>query len=85
MQFFLIFILNVIKILKYAILVRVLMSWIRSSASPGRFTRFIYEATDPFLRVIRSLLPNTGMIDFSPLIAFFLLDLAEIGIAWLLT
>lgn len=78
MEFLILFLINVIKIVKYMILIRVLMSWIQSGP-PGRFMTFIYEATEPILGLIRRILPRTGMIDLSPLIAFFVLD--AIGIA----
>ena len=79
MEFIAFFLINVIRILKYAILLRVLLSWVQTGY-PGRFTMFIYEATEPVLRIFRSILPKTGMIDLSPIIAFFVLDLAQYGI-----
>jgi len=80
MEFILFFLINVIRILKYAILVRVLMSWIQTGAH-GTVYRFIHESTEPLLGAIRKILPNTGMIDFSPLIAFFILDFLEVFLA----
>ena len=81
MEFLAFFLINVIRIIKYAILVRVLMSWVRGpGASGGRITQMVYEITEPVLKVFRNLLPRTGMIDLSPLIAFFALDLAQIGV-----
>ena len=79
MQFVLIFIITIIRILKYAILIRVLLSWIQQGY-PGRFSQILFEITEPILKIFRNLLPRTGMIDFSPLIAFFALDFAQIGI-----
>ena len=49
------------------ILGRVLMSWF----DPGRsnqVSRFLIQATEPFLAPVRRLLPQTGMFDFSALI-----------------
>ena len=79
MEFVLTFLVTVIKILKYAILIRILMSWIRTGHT-GHFYRVLYEITEPILRVFRNILPRTGMIDFSPILAFFALDFAQMGI-----
>ena len=80
MNFLIFFLINVIKIVKYAILVRVLLSWIQTGGS-GRFGEFIYELTEPVLRLFRNWLPRTGFLDLSPIIAFIVLD----GMEWLLT
>ena len=79
MEFILFFLVNTIKILKYAILVRILLSWIKPGRS-GRFSQILHEITEPILRIFRNLLPKTGMMDFSPILAFFALDFAQIGI-----
>jgi YggT family protein len=80
MEFIAILLINVVRILKYAILVRILMSWFRQGGPPGRFSQILHEVTEPILKIFRNLLPRTGMIDFSPIIAFFALDFAQIGI-----
>lgn len=54
------------------ILGRVLMSWF----DPGRsnqVSRFLVQATEPFLAPVRRLLPQTGMFDFSALIVLLVL------------
>lgn len=78
MEFILFFLVNIIRIVKYAILVRVLMSWM--GGGQGKIGQLIYEITEPVLRVFRNILPRTGMIDFSPLIAFFVLDFLQLGV-----
>ena len=78
MDFILFFLINLIRIVKYAILVRVLMSWV--GGTKGRIGQVIHEITEPVLKIFRNLLPKRGMIDLSPLIAFFVLDFAQIGI-----
>ena len=84
MDFILFFLINIINIVKYAILVRVIMSWMRANPH-GPIARFIGDITEPILRVFRNILPKGGMIDFSPLIAFFALDFLQIGIVSLFT
>lgn len=80
MNFLLFFLINVLRILKYALLLRVLLSWIQPD--PGsRLNQILSQVTEPILAPIRSILPRTGMIDLSPLLAFFALDLAQFGIA----
>jgi len=79
MEFITIFLTTIIKIIKYAILIRVLMSWMQTNPN-GNIARIINEITEPILKFIRKILPRMGMIDLSPLVAFFALDFAEIGI-----
>ena len=49
------------------ILGRVLLSWVNPRFD-GTIPRWIFETTEPLLAPIRRLLPQSGMIDFSPLI-----------------
>ena len=79
MEFIAFFLINVVKILKYALLVRILLSWIQPMGG-GRFVQVLNDVTEPILRIFRNLLPRTGMIDFSPILAFFALDLVEMAI-----
>lgn len=84
MDFALSFIITVLDILKFAILARVIMSWIQVNPN-GRVVRFIYEITEPLLKFVRNILPRTGMIDFSPLLAFFAIGFIQMGIVSLLS
>ena len=52
---------------------RVLMSWVNPRFE-GAVGRFLYETTEPFLSPIRRVLPQTGFVDFSPIVAFLLLS-----------
>ena len=79
MEFLAFFLINVVKVFKYALLVRILLSWIQPMGG-GRFNQVLNDITEPMLRIIRNLLPKTGMIDFSPIIAFFALDFVQMGI-----
>lgn len=57
--------------------IRILLSWV----SPDPYNpvvQFIYKVTEPILRPIRRYLPlQWGMIDFSPILAFFLIQVVE--------
>ncbi len=79
MNFLLILLVNVIRILKYALLLRVLLSWVQPDPS-SKLNQVLSQITEPILGPLRSILPRTGMIDLSPLLAFFALDLAQFGI-----
>jgi YggT family protein len=58
----------------FAILGRVLISWIDPMGNM-RVTQILREITEPILAPIRSVLPSIGMIDLSPLVAMLLLQL----------
>lgn len=59
-----------------ALLARVLFEWIRVPYS-SRVMRFLWDITEPLLAPIRRVVPVLGGLDFSPLIAFFLLNFAQ--------
>lgn len=61
-----------LSIFWWLLLIRVLVSWV----SPNPFNplvQFLYRSTEPILDPIRRLLPPMGPVDFSPIIAFFLI------------
>lgn len=58
------------------LLARVLISWFPVDPySP--IVRVLHQLTEPLLAPIRRLLPQTGAIDFSPLIGFVVIVLAQ--------
>jgi len=67
--------------LEVLILGRVLMSWLNPRFE-GPVARLLFETTEPILAPIRRILPSTGMIDFSPIVAFLLIGLlaAAVGV-----
>lgn len=58
------------------LLVRVFGSWF-PEFSNSTFMRFIGFYTDPYLNLFRRIIPPLGMIDISPIIAFFILQIAK--------
>lgn len=54
------------------IIARVLMSWVQVDPYHP-VAQFIFQATEPFLKPIRDLLPPAAGLDFSPLIALIIL------------
>ncbi len=59
-----------LTIYQVILLARVLMTWLPNLDYHNPIVRFLMAATEPVLAPIRRLLPNTGGIDFSPLIVF---------------
>ncbi|MEO6444537.1 MAG: YggT family protein, partial [Gemmatimonadaceae bacterium] len=63
-------------ILRMAIVVRVISSWVRISPySP--WVRWAFVLSEPILRPLRQIVPMLGMIDISPIVAYLLLGLLE--------
>lgn len=67
------------------ILVRVLSSWVFPNPEQNGFSRFIFEVTEPILGPIRKLVPAGGLMDLSPLVAFFLLQGLQAGVHYLIS
>lgn len=66
----------VFGILRLAIIVRVISSWL--SVSPySNWVRWSYTLSEPLIRPLRSIIPPLGMIDITPIVAFFALLLLE--------
>lgn len=56
------------NIMFYTILLRVILSWV-SPGGQNPFFELIFLVTEPLLSHIRRYLPDTGLLDFSPLVA----------------
>lgn len=56
--------------------VRILGSWVPEFQNT-RFMQFISFYTDPYLNFFRRFIPPLGMIDLSPIVAFFCLSIIE--------
>jgi YggT family protein len=54
------------------IIARSVLSWF-SPRPTNIVTIYLYKVTEPLLMPIRRILPRTGMVDFSPLIALIIL------------
>lgn len=68
---------GLLTIYKYVLLASVIISWV--NADPyNPLVSFIYRITDPLLKRIRRYMPDTGMLDFSPLVAFALIYVLQI-------
>lgn len=61
------------------ILLYILSSWVRLPYSIwlNRIQRFLYDVCEPYLRLFRRVLPSFGGLDFSPMVAVFVLWIVE--------
>jgi YggT family protein len=61
------------NLITYLIFARVILSWFSMGRAPssGKISAFIRDVTEPFFRIVRMLPHKIGMIDLSPLIALF--------------
>ncbi|MFC1872400.1 YggT family protein [Chloroflexota bacterium] len=66
----------VCEIISIIIVIRALLSWV--VRYPNLLTKLIDQITEPLISPIRRLLPQTGGIDFSPMIAIILLQLIRV-------
>ena len=62
-------------VLYVALIGRVLVSWFQIGPSSPMYpaVSILYQITEPILAPIRRVLPTFGMLDFSPMVALFLL------------
>ena len=63
-------------ILKTALLVRVLSSWLPVSPY-SRWISWSYKLSEPILVPLRRIVPSVGMFDITPIIAYFLLGFLQ--------
>src|SRR3954463_4043236 len=57
------------------ILLYIITSWLRLPYSPwlNRIQRFLYDVSEPYLRLFRRMLPSMGPLDLSPMIGLIVL------------
>jgi YggT family protein len=57
----------------------IITSWLRLPYSPvlNRIQRFLYDVSEPYLRLFRRFLPSFGPLDLSPWVAVIVLWLLE--------
>jgi YggT family protein len=64
------------EFLRVALLVRVLASWFPSAAGKP-WLRWSFGVTEWMLRPLRRVIPSFGMVDITPIVAYFALQLIE--------
>jgi YggT family protein len=60
----------VLNVYQLILLARVLITWFPNIDRSNPIVKFLFDVTEPVLEPIRRTLPQTGMMDFSPLIVF---------------
>jgi len=63
-----------IGLLQIALIVRVISSWVRISPY-SRWVRWAFALTEWLLAPLRRIVPPLGMIDITPIVAFFVIQL----------
>jgi YggT family protein len=63
-------------ILRIALLVRVVSSWLPVSPH-SHWIAWSYRLSEPILAPLRRIVPNLGMLDITPILAYFLLGLLQ--------
>jgi YggT family protein len=64
------------SILKIALIVRVISSWLPISPY-SRWVLWSYKLSEPILAPLRRIVPNLGGLDITPILAYFLLSITE--------
>jgi YggT family protein len=66
---------NFIQLYLILIIVRILLSWFQTTGWAYNAISFLAPITDPYLNIFRSIIPPLGGIDFSAILAIFVLQL----------
>ncbi|MBM3449521.1 MAG: YggT family protein [Armatimonadetes bacterium] len=56
---------------------RIILSWVPGIDRRHPAARFLIQITDPYLEPFRRVIPPVGGLDISPIIAFFVLRIAQ--------
>jgi len=68
------------------LIIRIFLTWIPNIDWNSQPFDFMRSLTDPFLNIFRGIIPPIGgMLDISPIIAFFALQFLQIGVNWILS
>lgn len=69
------------------LIIYIFMSWV-PAAQESKFGEILARICEPYLGLFRKIIPPLGMIDFSPIIAIFALNLISTGVikalSWIL-
>lgn len=69
-----------LQIYTVLLIIRILLSWFPNVDWLSPPFSVLSQLTDPYLNVFRSIIPPLGGIDFSPILAFLLLQVISSGI-----
>ncbi len=60
----------------FLILIRVILSWLPQYRY-SQLGQIVFSLTDPVMRPIQNIIPPIGMMDISPIVAWFVLIIAQ--------
>jgi YggT family protein len=66
---------NFVQLYLILLIVRILLSWFQTAGWAYNAISFLAPITDPYLNIFRSIIPPLGGIDFSAILAIFVLQL----------
>ena len=67
---------QVLDLLFFAILASIVLSWLAPQTKhPGAY--LLHQLTEPVMAPVRSMLPNLGGLDFSPILVFIMINLVD--------
>ena len=66
---------NLIQLYIFVLLARILMTWIPNLDPSNPIVQLLLQVTEPVLDPARRLIPSIGMIDISPIVVFFALQI----------
>lgn len=69
----------IFQIYTIALVIYILMSWVPSMRDT-KFGQFLAVIVEPYLGFFRKFIPPLGMIDISPIVALFALNLIRSGV-----
>ncbi|MDK8638726.1 YggT family protein [Niallia taxi] len=79
MDLILVIVSRLITFYSYALIIYIFMSWIPNARETWIGT-FLARICEPYLEQFRKIIPPIGMIDISPIVAIFVLNLARMGV-----
>ena len=67
------------RLYEFILLARILLTWTNISPYNSKIARFLSDLTDPFLGKIEQYIPRALLapLNFSPIVAFLILSVAE--------
>lgn len=68
---------GLLTVYKYILIAAALVTWVNPDPY-NPIVRFLYRVTEPLLKRIRKIMPDTGAVDLSPLVAFALIYVVQI-------
>ncbi|MBD7942783.1 MULTISPECIES: YggT family protein [Psychrobacillus] len=79
MDLILVLLAQLVQIYSFALIIYIFMSWV-PNVRESAIGQFLGKICEPYLEPFRKIIPPIGMIDISPIVAIFVLNIAMRGI-----